>query len=232
MATTHVQLDAVQDLPEAVEMLLAAGGNIDARDRFAGTALMLAVRHDNLSMVELLLDRGADVNARDRRGGASALHMAVRRRNTECIALLFDYGADARALDFAKMTPLHIAIIGKHNELIPVILARPEIKGLQGVDDYSLLELALKTGNQDAARLLIAHGMDMDQTLPSGNTLLHKFVAVRELQAIRFLIDAGCDVEKPNAEGETALDLMQQQHLFNMVKRVEERDLSPAAGSP
>jgi len=51
------------DQLEIVEMLLAAGGNIDRRSRFRGRALGAACWNWNLRMIDFCVAAGVDVNA-------------------------------------------------------------------------------------------------------------------------------------------------------------------------
>lgn len=52
------------DQPQIIKWLLSQKGNVDARNGFGKTALMMAAHMNNLDSVMLLLDGGADVNAR------------------------------------------------------------------------------------------------------------------------------------------------------------------------
>jgi ankyrin repeat protein len=54
------------DATEAVEVLLAAGANVNARDRMGMTPLLLAVSCGSPARVRCLLQRGADARARSR----------------------------------------------------------------------------------------------------------------------------------------------------------------------
>ena len=66
---TPLMVAARTGVPAALEALLAAGAELDARDReFGQTPLMIAVRERQSAAVALLLERGADVNAQTRIG--------------------------------------------------------------------------------------------------------------------------------------------------------------------
>jgi hypothetical protein len=51
-----------------VELLLARGANVNAKDGYDSTPLHLAAGGGHKEVVELLLAKGANVNAKDRRG--------------------------------------------------------------------------------------------------------------------------------------------------------------------
>lgn len=81
---------------EAVDLLLAAGAQVDARDGFGQTALHLACgAHASLPIARLLIEHGANPNVADY-SDQRPLHLA----KTKCLAdLLLDAGADPRAQD-------------------------------------------------------------------------------------------------------------------------------------
>lgn len=87
----------VADLDE-VRLLLAQGGNPDARDDEQRTPLMLAAAEGNRELVRVLLEAGADPNLRDQ-DGWSALDVAVARKMIDVAWLLVQFGADVNALD-------------------------------------------------------------------------------------------------------------------------------------
>lgn len=60
----------------ALETLLNAGADVDAKDRHGQTALMLAARHGHLVAVEALLRRGANADTTGK-FGLSALMLAI-----------------------------------------------------------------------------------------------------------------------------------------------------------
>ena len=73
-------------------VLLDAGANVNAQNRFGNTALMLASSRGNLGIVRLLLSRGADVGIKNSHG-STALDLAVREGNLEVADILRKAGA-------------------------------------------------------------------------------------------------------------------------------------------
>jgi ankyrin repeat protein len=75
--------------------LLVAGVDVNQRDRYGQTALMLAARHGREKVVDLLLQHGAepDVTARYH---LSALMLAVVNRHSAVARMLVDAGANTR----------------------------------------------------------------------------------------------------------------------------------------
>ena len=112
---TPLLLHAAQSLhAEILALMLDAGADIAATDRFAETALHRIAdlrRADQRAarIGALLIDRGAVVDARNR-DQVTPLHQAVRARNLAVVELLLARGADANARDKRGSSPLHRAV--------------------------------------------------------------------------------------------------------------------------
>jgi len=93
--STAVILASSTGGPNAVEIirtLLDNGADVNAKNTFGNTALMLAAEKKRTDVVRLLLRRGADVHTTNKRG-RTALSMATRQGHAGIIALLKAAGA-------------------------------------------------------------------------------------------------------------------------------------------
>ena len=72
---------------EAAEALCAHGAELDARDNYQNTPLILAARNGRTKICEMLLALGADPSLKDSHG-ETALDWARKRNKPECAALL------------------------------------------------------------------------------------------------------------------------------------------------
>ena len=80
------------DVP-ALEAQLAAGADVDAKDRFGQTALMLAAHRGRMDLVQALLRHGADLNV-TAKYGLSALMLAIVGGHEAVARALAQAGAD------------------------------------------------------------------------------------------------------------------------------------------
>src|SRR5437868_8709785 len=89
----------------AIEALIEAGADVNAKSKTGMTPLLFAVRNGHTPSVIALLNHRANVNdvAPD---GTSALNMAVLNAYFELAAVLLDHGADPNAPD-ARGSALH-----------------------------------------------------------------------------------------------------------------------------
>jgi ankyrin repeat protein len=102
---------------EAIKQHLAAGTDVNAKDKYGGTPLHRAV--GNLvrkEIVELLIANGADVNAKHD-NGETPLHYAVTGDQKEIAELLIAADADVNAKDKNDKTPLDVAITRSRTEI-------------------------------------------------------------------------------------------------------------------
>ena len=108
--------------PEVIELLLAAGAQVNARSRSGGeTPLEAALRSEarrDAAVIEALLAAGADPNETDINDW-TPLHQAASMGEEDLIKALIRYGADLDARNgggtlhlFGGNTPLHVAVGG------------------------------------------------------------------------------------------------------------------------
>jgi len=77
----------------ALEARIAAGADVDARDRYGQTGLMLAAHHGHEAVVAVLVAAGADLDV-TAKYGLSALMLAVVAGHEACARRLAEAGAD------------------------------------------------------------------------------------------------------------------------------------------
>jgi hypothetical protein len=139
--------------PESLDLAIATGAWLDARDRFSGTSLHAALRAGDRETATRLAKAGADVFARDKAGetpvslamaagietfkalvtaagmtvkdrqGNGWLHYAAIAANTDAAAWLLTAGADRTAKNISGETPYDIAMKRAQTEL--TVLLKP-----------------------------------------------------------------------------------------------------------
>ena len=110
---------------DQLRRLLASGADIDARDGYGQTALMLAAREGYATLVEWLVDHGAALD-HTAKYGLSALMLAVIGGHTDVVRILTAAGADlclrgTGAPGFTAKTALDLAIARGDADMVEIL---------------------------------------------------------------------------------------------------------------
>jgi ankyrin repeat protein/outer membrane lipoprotein-sorting protein len=100
-------------------LLVERGSDVNARDKFGRTPLILAAAYDLPSIIEPLLARGTDVNAKDDWGDTALMNT----QRGDVGAMLIAHGAKVDIRDCAGQTPLTLAARCGESSLVRVLLA-------------------------------------------------------------------------------------------------------------
>ena len=100
----------------AIEALLGAGANPDARDVHGASAVHHGAHGGDAAALEALLAAGADPNARDE-DGRTPLHEAANEGELAAVEALLAAGADPNVQDKLALTPSIIATVLGHAEI-------------------------------------------------------------------------------------------------------------------
>ena len=94
--------------PDMIKVLLEAGLNLNARDKYGYTPLLRAAwGNKNPDVIKTLLAAGADLKAKTK-NGSTPLHLAAQNNeNPDMIEALLAAGAKLEARDEFGSTPLH-----------------------------------------------------------------------------------------------------------------------------
>ncbi|HEY9403852.1 MAG TPA: ankyrin repeat domain-containing protein [Pyrinomonadaceae bacterium] len=96
--TTPLTVAAERGDAALVRKLIAAGADLNERDKLGYTALVWAARNGNKEVAKALVEARADMNARDcARNGWTPLIHAIHKNNTDMARLLIESGADVNA---------------------------------------------------------------------------------------------------------------------------------------
>lgn len=235
------------------ELLLAKGADINARGSYAITALLAASRVKSRETVEWLLAKGADVTARDAQG-QGVLHTAGSRDVAEA---LLAAGADKNARANDGSTPLFAAVQRDDRATAELLLAKgatPDAYSLAALGrvaalirvldesglpkrtiEYSRspLELAARSGEVEAVKVLLAHGADPNE---SGGRLsmraLHQAAAYGRTAVVKVLLAHGADATVQWKESDYSMRIETPLELALHNGHVATAEVLIAAGAP
>ena len=189
-----------------VEVLLAAGADVNARDWAGATALWDASRPE---VISILVGAGVEVDAADH-WGRTALH--VRWWDTGRVEALVAAGADVNARDAMGNTPLHAAWFNDPvAETLLELGADPAARNDRGRVAHhrgcESLRIRLSVGFLDADRLreCLEAGWDANARNSLGEPALSSAIGGQRPDLAAVLVDAGADLNARDEHGRAAL---------------------------
>jgi ankyrin repeat protein len=187
---------------EIAQWLLARGANINARAEGRVTALLLAIRHDEVELALALLAAGADPQVQtDDEERTTALILATKKGDTELIEALLAAGADPRVQDAeGKSAVDHASYREELRELFPEAGEAPAYETI--ARELPPLLRAIHLDDREAFTAALSAG-GPEQSNYRGDTALMLAAGLRRRHMFQALIDAGAALEAQNARGES-----------------------------
>lgn len=132
-----------------VKQLLEAGTDVNAANRYGGTALAFACDRGQVEVVKLLLQHGANPNAQDTFYNATPITWAAMKGHVEISRLLLDKAGQG------DEQVLMMGVGGGHPALVKMVIERGKVgaEALTGA-----LAAATQEGNTEIAGMLKAAG--------------------------------------------------------------------------
>lgn len=194
-----------------------SGGWLSSPADMLAYQLQWAARWNYRDRVQLLVEHGADVNLPGHRPDSrSSYREAVYHGNEDIARFLAEHGAETFPLD----EPDRFAgacICGDRDRARAHLTRDPSLIEKLGERGNALLENAAGSDNQDAVRLMIELGFDVN------NCRMHEAARYGHLDIIKLLIDLGADVSRQDPGHE--IDILgyashyQQNHVVDYLAR-------------
>jgi cytohesin len=185
---------------EAVKQHLAAGADVDARDRQDKTPLQHAAYWGHKEIAELLIAKGADVNAKDKHG-RTPLHFAAWKGHKEIVEQLIAKGGDVNTKAEGGWTPLHYRGGGDDKDIVELLIAAGADVNAKIEDGRTPLDRAEETNNKETADLLRKHGAKS-----GAEDSIHIAAMVGNIVAVKKHLSDGANFNAKDNDGKTPLD--------------------------
>uniref|UniRef100_A0A1B0DLG8 Uncharacterized protein n=1 Tax=Phlebotomus papatasi TaxID=29031 RepID=A0A1B0DLG8_PHLPP len=227
----------------AIAQTLIQNGKADvnAYNAEGCTLLIDAVKRGDGFSSLFLLDRDVNIDLTSRTTGDTALHIVVTysKKSTdddtyqemlEVGKKILEYKPNPNIQNIRGYTPLLMAIVSDHEEMIELLLELDDIDlNLRTNDEKSALQFSLQTSEMpfSVPRRLIEKGADVNVVYSeTGNNLLQNLICSNLEDAAVFLSEFA-NLDHINNKGLTALHLACERSMTQLVRALLEKGADP-----
>ena len=243
-ATSDVADAVMNGNTQAVRALLAKKADVNAAQADGTTAVHWAVRHDDLEMLDQLVRAGASVTTANRLG-ATPLYLACVNGNAAIIGRLIKNGADVNGTVLQHgETPLMFAARSGNVGAVKLLLeGGAQVDARETLRETTAVVWAAEQNHAEIVKLLAGHDADLNgqstiaeakkrrgvvyaqgENLHTGG-ITPLVVAAREgaLEAVKALVEAKADLNKPSGDRSTALLVAVQNGHYDVAHYLVDR---------
>jgi ankyrin repeat protein len=199
--STALHWAAQRDNLEMVDLLLTAGANPKAANRYNVTPLSLAAMNGNAGVIERLLKAGAGANDVSEEG-QTALMTAALNGKVEAVKVLLAHGANVQAVEpiRGQTALMWAASEGNAGAVKALLDAGADVK-LKSKNGFTPLLFAVRNGHIDASKVLLSQGSNVNDAAPDGTSALNMAVVNAYFELASLLLDLGADPNAPDPRG-------------------------------
>lgn len=231
------------------ELLIENGADVNMKDKYGQTPIISAIRKNNFYLAQLLINSGANnydnlmfyatknnnlkiakflvnngvnINVRDR-WGFMPIHDATKNNSIDVVKFLISNGADVNSkVKLNNFKSLNLKTISEGLKFVNLLMYSGSQKT---IDNHSFiyatpLSISLAGNQIDMMKILISNGAKVNGMVNvDGQTLLHMAVINNKFEISDLLVKAGIDINKLDANGQSALDLATDSKIKELLEK-------------
>ena len=192
---------------DMVRLLIKHKANVNTRTDSGDTPLTLAARNKHENVLHALLNDSQCLVDAKGRDGYTALQYSCRYGHVDIVKILLKHKANVNARTDSGDTPLILAVIHKHDNVINALLSDSQcLVDAKGQDGYTALHYSCRYGHVDRVRTLVNHKANVNAKTDSGDTPLTLASRNKFDNVVHALLsDSQCLVDDKSQDGYTAL---------------------------
>ncbi|KAF7186435.1 putative ankyrin repeat protein [Pseudocercospora fuligena] len=197
---------AAQTSLSVMQHVSSYGLFLDAEDYDGTTPLHLACKGRNLAIAEFLIQHGADVTKRDG-FGRTILHLAAEKGLLPLLEYTISIDMAVDLENHRGETPLHRAYSSGDLATVKFLVDHGADVTKRDNAGNTMLHSAANTGFLPLLEYTSSFGLPIDVGNEVGQRPLHctSFYMYDNIEAVRFLVEAGADINKKNYRGHSPL---------------------------
>ena len=172
--------------------------DVNVKSGYFGTPLQAASYKGHIDVVRELLDHGANVNTTYKDNETS-------RFTYDKHPPRFIYDKQLPRFTYDKQPPLILAFLGRHLEIMRLLLERGADVNVSPGSRGLLLHYASDSGQVEAVHLLLRHNPDVNARGPMNWTPLHSASFYGHTKVVQLLLDHGADINALSSGHNTPL---------------------------
>ena len=191
---------------EVVEAIITHGADLNARNIFNVTAIMLACEKGNLDVAKFLLNSGADFNIGDVISGTYLHYAVLVGCGKEMLQMMIDHGIDFKATVVTSETALVLASEMKSVDAINTdmnVYTNPDLADVYGAT--SIHCAILGSCSTEVLKVILDNGADVNAANEKNKTALILASQKGNEDAINVLVTAKADPNISDIYGNTCL---------------------------
>jgi ankyrin repeat protein len=199
--STALHWAAQRDNLEITNLLLAAGANASAPNRYRVTPLFLASTNGNAAIIDRLLKAGADPNSVSEEGETAVMTASLTGK-PDAIRVLLDAGARVDTAEPVRgQTALMWAASEGNTSAAELLISRGADVKSKSKSGFTPLLFAVRNGHIDTVRKLVQHGANANDVSPDGTSAMNMAVVNAYFELAAVLLEFGADPNAPDPRG-------------------------------